>query len=448
MLVAAGEDIEIVPLLRTGSGERWPALAPLIGRLFGKPREIDEDALEGVGRSLAGVVTFADAELELAAAIGAHLNVPHRNASTADKYRQRTALFEAGLTHIAAHPLDDAEDLEKAAAHLGYPLVVKPRRGVGGTDVTVVRDAARAAALKGSWRWGSGTLYAEQFIPTADPASGAWRADYVSVEVQSADGTHDVITVFDKFPVYARSPESQGAGQMATTGDILPCGLPSGLRREVEELVLGAHEALDMDDGITHTEVKLGAHGPEIIEVNCRVGGHLNRVLKRRSGFDLVRQALLIAAGLPLQPLPDNTGQRHVAGLFVPFADTEGPVRSRVSPADLRVPGVATIDEVARAGAPRTYTDAIACNVVLDCRDEEVLRHTAAQFLARVRGLFAEDGVGHHDWTSDMTARLGEKAPAAPATSPTSLAGAYERRGRTGVHGGRADRSPDPQGRR
>ncbi|MCO6698882.1 ATP-grasp domain-containing protein, partial [Streptomyces sp. Vc17.3-30] len=126
---------------------------------------------------------------------------------------------------------------------------------------------------------------------------GGWRADYVSVEVQTTGGTHEVITVFGKFPVYARSSASQGAGQMATTGDILPSGLPRELRRQVENLVLDAHRALSMDDGITHTEVKLGADGPEIIEVNCRVGGHLSRVLKRRSGFDLVRQALLIAAG-------------------------------------------------------------------------------------------------------------------------------------------------------
>ncbi|UYM22860.1 hypothetical protein NQP46_00225 [Streptomyces albus] len=71
------------------------------------------------------------------------------------------------------------------------------------------------------------------------------------MEVQTTGGTHEVITVFGKFPVYARSSASQGAGQMATTGDILPSGLPRELRRQVENLVLDAHRALSMDDGIT-----------------------------------------------------------------------------------------------------------------------------------------------------------------------------------------------------
>ncbi|MEV7596947.1 hypothetical protein AB0O91_06110 [Kitasatospora sp. NPDC089797] len=423
VLVAAADDIEIVPLLRSGSGERHPALPLLIDRLFGAPLEIDEEHLADPGRPLAGVVTFADAELELAAAFGAHLGVRHRDAASADKYRQRTAVGGAGLSRIAAHPVDGAADLAEAAALLGYPFVVKPRRGAGGTDVMIVRDAAQAAALSASWRWAGGALYAEQFIPTADPLPGAWRADYVSVEVQSTGGRHDVITVFDKFPVHERSSATRQGGRMATTGDILPCGLPPRLRTGIEELVLGAHRALDMDDGITHTEVKLGATGPEIIEINCRVGGHLSRVLKRRSGFDLVRQALLITAGLPTQPLPDNTGERRVAGLFVPFADTDGEVRSHVSPRALRTPGVAAVDEVARAGAARTDTDAIACNVVLDCPQEEDLRHATAEFLARVGELFAEDGVGHRDWTAEMSARLGAEPSAAPAPRPTSSSG-------------------------
>ncbi|WP_158698145.1 acetyl-CoA carboxylase biotin carboxylase subunit family protein [Streptomyces sp. GBA 94-10 4N24] len=422
VLVAARDDIEIVPLLRTGTEARWPSFVPLIRRLFGEPLGIDEDALEGPGQPLDGVVTFADAELELAAAFGAAQGVRHRSAVTADKYHQRAVLGAAGLTRMATRPLDGPQELEPAAAALGHPFVVKPRRGAGGTDVTVIRNAAQLAALKDSWRWERGTLYAEQFIPTAEPAPGGWRADYVSVEVQTTGGTHEVITVFGKFPVYARSSASQGAGQMATTGDILPSGLPRELRLQVENLVLDAHRALSMDDGITHTEVKLGADGPEIIEVNCRVGGHLSRVLKRRSGFDLVRQALLIAAGLPPQPLPDNTGPRHVAGLFVPFDETGGPVRSRVSPAELRVPGVAAIDEIARAGSPRTDTDALACNVVLDCPDEGELQRTTAKFLTHVAGLFSADGVGHRDWTAHMTARLGVAAPAAgepPATPPS-----------------------------
>ncbi|MFF8842746.1 acetyl-CoA carboxylase biotin carboxylase subunit family protein [Streptomyces sp. NPDC015127] len=416
ILVAAGDDIEVVPLLRTGVREQWPGLAALTSRLFGEPVEVNERQLDVPGAPLAGVVTFADSELELAAAVGDHLGVRHRRAESADKYVQRTTLGGAGLSAMAARTLADADDLDAARTALGLPFVVKPRRGAGGTDVTVVDTADRCEALKRSWREGS-SLYAEQFIPTAAPSDETWQADYVSVEVQSIAGRHDVITVFGKFPVYTRGRKGGGHGQVATTGDILPCRLPADLRQQVEQLVIGAHHALGMDDGVTHTEVKLGSDGPEIIEINCRVGGHLSRLLKRHSGFDLVRQALLITAGLPAQPLPSRAEGRSVAGMFVPFASAEGDVLSRVSPAHLKAAGAATVDEIAREGAPRTDTDAIACNVVLDCADADELRRTTVEFLGHVREMFAKDGVGDQDWTADMITLLGGEPARTPAAA-------------------------------
>ncbi|MEU8891926.1 hypothetical protein [Streptomyces sp. NPDC048442] len=411
LLVAARDDVQVVPLLRRSVAGQWPGLAVLATRLFGALVEVDADHLEVPGPPLAGVVTFGDSELELAAEIGRRLGVRHRDATPADKYVQRTTLAGAGLTGMATRLLTGPDDLASAGAELGLPLVVKPRRGAGGEDVTVVRTEEQLKQLGRTWPEGA-LRYAEQFIPDAPPVPGRWQADYVSVEVQSVAGRHDVIAVYAKFPVYTRNG---AVGQVATTGDILPDGLPPDVRHRVTELVLGAHRALDMGDGISHTEVKLGATGPEIIEINCRVGGHLSRLLHRRSGFDLVRQALLCTAGLPGQPLPATGGERAVAGLFVPFASTDGEVRSRVSPADLREAGATAVDEVARAGAPRSDSDGIACNVVFDCADEAELRRSVGAFLLRVRELFAPDGVGHGDWTEAMITQLGAEPVAAGA---------------------------------
>ncbi|MGW7411291.1 ATP-grasp domain-containing protein [Streptomyces sp. NPDC054863] len=410
VLIAARDDIQVVPLLRRGVAEQWPGLSALATRLFGELVEVDPENPEVPGPPLAGVVTFGDSELELAAEIGRRLGVRHRDATPADKYVQRTTLARAGLTGMATRPLESRADLDAAHAELGLPLVVKPRRGAGGTDVTVVRTEEQLQELGRTWPQGA-LRFAEQFIPDAPPAAGRWQADYVSVEVQSIAGRHDVLTVYAKFPVYSRDG---AVGQVATTGDILPDGLAQETRRQVTELVLGAHRALDMGDGVSHTEVKLGATGPEIIEINCRVGGHLSRLLHRRSGFDLVRQALLCTAGLPGQPLPADGG-RAVAGLFVPFARMDGTVLSRVSPADLREAGAAAVDEVARAGAPRSDSDGIACNVVFDCADERELRRSVIAFLVRARELFAADGLGRGDWTETMLTRLGAEKVAAGA---------------------------------
>ncbi|WP_433386899.1 ATP-grasp domain-containing protein [Micromonospora sp. KLBMP9576] len=401
ILIAAGRDIVVVPVLRREVSAQWPGLATVAGRLFGEVVEVDA-ADPVVPGPLAGIVTFGDAELELAAAIGSRLGVRHRDAGPADKYVQRSTLARHGVSRIGALPLAGPDDLDSVRGEWGLPFVVKPRRGAGGADVTVARTERQLQEIKESWPR-QGVRFAEQFIPDAAHRAGAWHADYVSVEVQSMSGRHDVITVFGKFPVHTRSG---AAAQVVTTGDILPDALDEQTRRQVTDLVLRAHEVLGIGDGVTHTEVKLGADGPEIIEINCRIGGHLNRLLRRRSGFDLVRQALLCVAGLPLQPLPDAEGERAVAGLFIPFASTAGTVASQVSPVDLRAAGAVAVDEVARPGASRSESDGIACNVVLDGADPSALRHSAAVFLERVRELFAADGVGVEDWTEAMVAKL------------------------------------------
>ncbi|MFG2229863.1 acetyl-CoA carboxylase biotin carboxylase subunit family protein [Streptomyces sp. NPDC048723] len=420
LLVAAGPDVRIVPLLRREVSAQWPGLTTLATRLFGEVFEVDAADPVVPGPPLAGVVTFGDAELELAAAIGRRLAVRHRDASPADKYVQRSTLAEAGLTRMGALPLSGPADLDTACDLLGLPFVVKPRRGAGGEDVTVVRTEERLRALQEFWP-SDAYRFAEGFIHDASAQAGDWRADYVSVEVQSVAGRHDVITVFGKFPVYTRAGT---VGQVSTTGDILPDGLGEETRRRVTALVLKAHEALGIGDGVSHTEVKLGADGPEIIEINCRVGGHLSRLLRRRSGFDMVRQALLITAGLPPQPLPEAGGERAVAGMFVPLATLDGTIASKVSPADLHAVGAVAVDEVARAGAARADSDGIACNVVLDHADLSELRYGAADFLDRVRTLFAADGVGQGDWTETMIARLTADPALAACTDAAAPASA------------------------
>ncbi len=403
--IAARDDIEVFPLVRIGVAEQRRGFDTLVTRLFGPPTYVSEGQLKPPQVPVAGVVTFSDAELELAAGIAECLNITNRRAVLADKLHQRTVLGAAGLSRVAARPLSDAKDLATALAVLGLPFVVKPRRGAGGVGVCVIDSAEACAAFERNWRNGS-SLYAEQYIRDADPGNRTWKADYVSVEVQSVGGRHEVITVFSKFPVFTRSGRCETSGQVVTTGDILPCRLPSDLRNQVEELVVAAHYALGMDDGLSHTEVKLGEAGPEVIEVNCRVGGHLNRLLTRRSGFDMVRQALLIAAGLPPEPLPSDDIGKTVAGMFVPFASDEGPVLSHVPARLLRDAGAAAVDEVARKGACRADTDSIACNVVLQCASDGHLPQTVAEFLTQVRELFAADGVGSQDWTDEMLSHL------------------------------------------
>jgi hypothetical protein len=62
---------------------------------------------------------------------------------------------------------------------------------------------------------------------------------------------------------------------------------------------------------VTHTELKLTAGGPRIIEVNGRLGGNVNELSLRSGGPDLVRVAASIALARPVDVEPYTPDRVH-----------------------------------------------------------------------------------------------------------------------------------------
>ena len=77
----------------------------------------------------------------------------------------------------------------------------------------------------------------------------------------------------------------------------IPHPFSKSLEDKILEVESKAIKALGITSGITHTEIKLTADGPRIIEVNGRLGGYVSEIIKRASGIDLVKAALMIALG-------------------------------------------------------------------------------------------------------------------------------------------------------
>jgi hypothetical protein len=129
--------------------------------------------------------------------------------------------------------------------------------------------------------------------------------DYVSVESMCAqDGvTHLAIT--GRLPV---------APPFRETGRFWPDPLTQGERAQVLDLTTRALGALEVTTGITHTEIKLTEAGPRLIEVNGRLGGHINLLARQACDTDLVRlsgrQAMDRYTPDPL-PRPDAVYFQH-----------------------------------------------------------------------------------------------------------------------------------------
>jgi hypothetical protein len=337
-------------------------------QLFGV-RIIDGDLAGVVSElGLAGLTTFNDEYVEPVDTVCATLGLPGVGglAHPWDKLHQRQVLGEAGLTAVRAMAVDSADDLRAAWTALGCAAVLKPRRGTNGSGVAFLDSSQDVGhQVRTRQRWAG--LMLETRMPDGRHPSAGWLADFVSVETINTGDSRRHVAVFDKWPVaVARRAGADGADLVRVAGDVTPSRLPDPDRHEVLAYVQRCLDALQLRWRVTHTEVRLTPNGPELIEVNGRVGAFLNRLLRRIGGVDLVAAALHLAIGfVPEEPMR-AVRPGYAMGLFPSFRQLDGMVTSLVTVGDLRaLPGVVGVEEVAEAGQPRTANGGRMTNLTL-----------------------------------------------------------------------------------
>ncbi|GAA2356794.1 hypothetical protein Cme02nite_50210 [Catellatospora methionotrophica] len=255
-------------------------------------------------RDVAGVAAFSERVVHIAqrAAWQAGLpgNPPEVLEALQDKRVQRARMAAAGVPVPQQRQLHTIDDVRQAERHASFPAVLKPSVGMGSLATFRVE---RAEDLAVCWRHGLELtrvdprvahhhpvmLLEEEFV--GDPARMAGGlGDYLSVEAVVVGGEMTVLAVCDKLPLSAPYREN---------GHLLPSWRPLDEQDEVVAQVRAAHVALGITFGVTHTEVKLTAAGPRIIEVNGRPGGKVADLLMLAAGYDLPLNLARLSAGLP-----------------------------------------------------------------------------------------------------------------------------------------------------
>jgi hypothetical protein len=286
-----------------GVYEELATLAPVWDVTGLSDAEIAEDPRCG---RFEGITTFSESQLVRTAALAHRWGLPFLSPATAgavtDKYVQRQTLAAAGVQHTACHLVRSAADLPAALAQVGLPAVLKPRSGAASSRTCRVDSPAQAAARLRDFdaaRQPSATReYVVEQILVGDPtvAGPAW-GDYVSVESVTSHGRRRHIEITGKFPL---------ADPLRETGYVVPSTLGEETRREVLARTDAALTALGVGHGATHTELKLTPAGPQVIEVNGRVGGYVADLIRRARGYDLIRAALGAALGQPGDSPPEG----------------------------------------------------------------------------------------------------------------------------------------------
>ena len=294
---------------RTSPSER--ALLARFGTVIDLEHRDGAAAAREVARAgVDGLTAFADGSLlrlsDLGERLGLAVNPRPVALRLVDKLEERRALAAHGLPgpgFRAFTPADGPERVARALADLEPPLVLKPAVGAGGSHVHPALSIAAAVELIERRRaeGDRGTILVETCLGAFPPPTRGGLGDYVSVELVSLDARHRVLAVTGRMPV---------APPFRETGAFVPDQLEPAERAEVVATAQAAADALGVQVGCLHVEIKLTAEGPRVIECNGRPGGGgIPQVLRDVGAADPYLCAAAVAMGEepPVQePAPDG----------------------------------------------------------------------------------------------------------------------------------------------
>lgn len=248
---------------------------------------------------LDGIVTFSERMLADTARAAELLDLRFHSTDVVrgltSKAVQRRLLAHHQVDEVRQLEAPGPRELATALADIGLPAVVKPEVGEGSRHTWLVDSLPAMArltrALAEDWPSVAGRperLVVEEYLSAA-PTSDARVGSYVSVESAVDGGCVTQLAVTGKFPL---------APPFRERGHFWPAVLDAEQQSAVLSLTDRALRALDVRQGLCHTEIKLTAEGPRIIEVNGRLGGDIADIAERSCGLDVVRLAGDIALGV------------------------------------------------------------------------------------------------------------------------------------------------------
>ncbi|MDA7027253.1 ATP-grasp domain-containing protein [Bacillus sp. CLL-7-23] len=224
-----------------------------------------------------GLITFAEMLLkavsEIAKEIGISFMTPNIIERVQHKALQRKRLHEKNIPIPKYFEIKDKNDLLEAAEKIGFPSLLKPNFGGGGYGIFEINCLEELFE-----KYDEQCFKYENIITEGEESTfnleekmigTKWHendhlADYVSVESLIIDSHVHHLTVSDRTKLYQPFRES---------GYITPTSLKKSYVDSLYRLTTSALKALELNNIMSHTEIKFTDEGPKIIEVNARPGG-------------------------------------------------------------------------------------------------------------------------------------------------------------------------------
>jgi biotin carboxylase len=253
----------------------------------------DVPALISIARrhAIDGVFTLAaDYPMRALGCIRAALGLPGPSeaaiARATNKRLMRDALTAAGVPCPRYwHAASLGQALQAFdAAHAD--VVVKPTLSHGGRGVTRVAAGSEAETLRRAF----------------ERALRETRADGVVIEdfVDGPECSVESITVGRRTQVIAVTEKlTSGPPYFVEMGHQQPARYSAKVRVELEDVAKRCQQALEVEDAAGHTEIRLSAQGPVVMETAARLGGGFitSHLVPASTGVDMVGACLAVALG-------------------------------------------------------------------------------------------------------------------------------------------------------
>ncbi|MES0070273.1 acetyl-CoA carboxylase biotin carboxylase subunit family protein [Mesorhizobium sp. M0074] len=237
---------------------------------------------------IAGITGFAGDE-SVSATVGKlcrHFDLPGPNPASieqcCDKFLQRGILAKAGVPMPAYRLAANAAEIERSAADIGLPVIVKPAVGSDSRGVRLCRNLDEIVEH-------SLFLLGGKHI---------WRSPPRILVEEFAQGPHYIAHLMGNEVIAIAATEFGPPPHFVFRGYTLPAPLTDDACKSITEVSLSCLRALDLGWGPTCIEFRWTKHGPVVIEVNPRMpGGGDPKLIQLACGVDLVTEHLKLVIG-------------------------------------------------------------------------------------------------------------------------------------------------------
>lgn len=241
--------------------------------------------------------------VDIAAQVAAQLNLPHVHLKTAKALRHkgemRDSLQKFGVRVPAFFKLHNQSDIDRYANQFDFPMVIKPIDQSGSVHVSKVENLSE---LKSAYQKLCADTWTEmnKGIGTAAIVESYIEGQEYSVEGYIDQGDMCIVSITEK--TTTKPP------YFVEMQHVVSADLTINEKEKIISYMQSVINALALNLGVFHAEIKVDNQGPVLIEIAGRLAGdHICDLIKLARGVDL-REAMIYAhLNLPMPARAKNS---------------------------------------------------------------------------------------------------------------------------------------------